>query len=510
MATRRKRRGGRVACIDLPAIALQILLRDRPDFRRYPAAVVAEDLPSAPLLCLSPLAERAHLRAGMRYGAARDLVPSLRAAPVPRERITATIEELVRSLQTFSPRIEADAERPGTFYADPSGLSRIYGGHRSWAVAVSEYLKGRGFRSSVVVGFERFESFAVVRTKPGVRVLASREEARELLWEVPLAALGVSPKLRDDLALLGVTTVGDLVSLPSASLHARYGPEASALHALAADPQMPLQPRAIDEPVRVTAEIDPPDADHARLLFAIKGALHALVQQVTTRCEVLSAVELELTLETRPSQVRRERIEPAEPTRDAMLLIDLIRLRLNDATLAAPIEGIALTAVTAPPSGQQLVLFGLTAGYDRRAKRDAGDRALARVRAAFGPRSVSKARLRDAHLPEAGFSWDGVRSMPKVARHKEVRSRSAPALVRRVLTRPKALPPRDRDDPTAGPRIDGGRALLRLYGPYRVSGGWWVRTVERDYYYGETDRGDLLWLYFDRPRQRWFLQGVVD
>ncbi|MCA9661507.1 MAG: hypothetical protein KC486_24420, partial [Myxococcales bacterium] len=53
-------------------------------------------------------------------------------------------------------------------------------------------------------------------------------------------------------------------------------------------------------------------------------------------------------------------------------------------------------------------------------------------------------------------------------------------------------------------------AVRRLHGPYRVSGGWWVRAVERDYYYAETTGGELLWLFFDRPRRRWFLHGVVD
>ena len=46
--------------------------------------------------------------------------------------------------------------------------------------------------------------------------------------------------------------------------------------------------------------------------------------------------------------------------------------------------------------------------------------------------------------------------------------------------------------------------------PSRVSGAWWVRTVERDYYYAQTQHGELLWIYFDRPRGRWFLHGIVD
>lgn len=52
--------------------------------------------------------------------------------------------------------------------------------------------------------------------------------------------------------------------------------------------------------------------------------------------------------------------------------------------------------------------------------------------------------------------------------------------------------------------------MVRMHGPFRISGGWWVKTVERDYYYVETQRGDVLWVFYDRPRRRWFLHGFVD
>jgi protein ImuB len=42
-----------------------------------------------------------------------------------------------------------------------------------------------------------------------------------------------------------------------------------------------------------------------------------------------------------------------------------------------------------------------------------------------------------------------------------------------------------------------------------ISGGWWQREVHRDYYYAETRRGDLLWIYYDRRQRAWFQHGVV-
>ncbi len=496
----------RVACIDLPELPLQLLLRDRPAMRRGPAAVVADDRPEAPLVHLNADARRARLRTGMRYGAARDLVPTLRAGVVPEERLQEAMAELVSALQTFSPRVEPDAERPGVLWADPSGLERIYGGVRTWARSVRAYLRARDLRSTVAVGFGRFSSFCLARGAAGAGVLVVRDEAEEraLLEAVRLDAIGVSPGLRDELGLLGVHRVGDLVGLPSSALRARFGAEASRLSELASDEQLPVQPSPFGEPTKVALEIDPPDADHARLLFGIKGALHELLRQVSAEARSVLALRLELALES--GQVHTERIEPAAPTRDAMLLLDLVRLRLGDVALGAPVSAVSLEAETTAPSGEQLALFP----SEQRRDRPAAGRALARVRAAFGPRSVTRARLRDAHLPEAGFAWEPLAELPR-PRRAPVPAPEAPPLVRRVLPRPRPLPARDAARPDAGPFVgDGDRALVRLYGPYRVSGGWWVRTVERDYYYAETGRGDLLWLFYDRPRHKWFLHGVVD
>jgi protein ImuB len=52
--------------------------------------------------------------------------------------------------------------------------------------------------------------------------------------------------------------------------------------------------------------------------------------------------------------------------------------------------------------------------------------------------------------------------------------------------------------------------VVKMTGPYVVSGGWWVRAVHREYHYARTERGDLMWVYYDRRRRRWFLQGGVE
>jgi protein ImuB len=52
--------------------------------------------------------------------------------------------------------------------------------------------------------------------------------------------------------------------------------------------------------------------------------------------------------------------------------------------------------------------------------------------------------------------------------------------------------------------------VVRVDGPYVVAGGWWNRPVHREYHFAETRKGDLLWVYYDRMRRRWFLHGRVE
>jgi protein ImuB len=212
-------------------------------------------------------------------------------------------------------------------------------------------------------------------------------------------------------------------------------------------------------------------------------------------------LDLSFYLERAP--VQHEHLEPASPTLDLMLLLELIRLRLGETRLQGAVEEVELLATTTRTTAEQVPLPGHQPHRDV----SAAHRALARIRAAYGEHSVTRAQIREAHLPEASFQWEPI-DHARISGKAGLQSLSS--MIRRVYTKPKALGSREPQTPEAGPALAKNQAIEHLYGPYRVSGGWWKRLVERDYYYAETDQGDLLWLFYDRPRKRWFLHGVLD
>jgi protein ImuB len=505
-----------VACLDLPALPLQLVWRREPAWRAHPVVVIDEDRPQGGVLWACERARAAGVLAGQRYAHALSLCGGLRARVVPPEQIEAAIAELRTALHRLSPRVEPG--EPGTFWLDGDGLERIFPDRRdqprgtAWAAAITAAAAALELRGAVVVGFSRFATYAIARgERLGAVVLRSPEDEQARARAVPLARLELHPKLREALGRLGVTTVGQMVRLPGGGILERFGPEAHRLYQLAAgerwDPVVPVAPpEAPDERVLLDEE----DDDIERLVFAMKGPLDRLLGRLADRGRALTALHVELTLKHAVGRVelRAECIKPAAPTLDARSLVRLVNLRLTGAPPAAPVNAIRVWADDIAATREQLALFA------SRPRRDlhAADEALARLRAELGDDAVVRAVLRDGHLPEARFGWERL--------VHTVLARPAPPrvgtlvrpLVRRLLPRPQPLPPQARqvrDDGWLLTGLEHG-AVLRIKGPYIVSGGWWATELHREYHYAELRRGDCLWVYYDRNRRRWFWHGGVE
>jgi len=499
----------RLACVDLPAFPLQLLLQRHREWAGHPAAVVAEDKPQGLLLWVNEKARRQGVLPGLRYAAALSLASDLRAAVVLETEIQKAVENLVYILMRFTPEVEASNEEPGVFWLNGAGLRRIYVSPRQWAHEIQKDLRDRGFTANLAVGFTRFGPYAAAKSKPGVTIFRDPAEESDHARSVPLNRLNIDPKFRDALSKLGIETIGALLSLPQGGLRERFGKAAHRLYRLAAgDLWTPLDPRAPEEPVRQKFLLDNPESDATRLLFLIKQMLHPLLAALAERHQALAALQLSLLIDH--GDWLREPLRTAEPTLDAAQILDLVRLRLESLQLAAGVIEIELGAETSAASSEQLRLFeaSILSGVQGPARDlDAVNRALARLRAEFGEGSVVCARLADGHLPDAKFSWEPVSR----ARRPEPKPVGEKTLVRRILAKPEPLPSgpfHSHEDPwLLGTRHD---AVARLIGPYVFSGGWWNRQIEREYYYVETRRGDLLWLYYDRVRRKWFCQGGIE
>jgi protein ImuB len=368
---------------------------------------------------------------------------------------------------------------------------------------IKKDLEGQGWLFSIVVGFTRFGTYALARATEGILILRTADDERAAARRTPIDRLLLEPAARDALTRLGVTNIGGFTDLPADGIHKRFGVAAARLHQLASGAlALPVQPDLPPPPAVEHRILDHAVADSERLVAWFERMLAPLVVVLGNRAESVAELKLGFRFERLGDHV--ESVRPAAPTLDARQLVELIRLRLEAIrTLPDAAEELWLTARGVTSGAKQLAMFAST-----RRNVDAANRALARVRADLGDDAVVRAEIHDAHLPEGTFSWERFETL-KPATPREVPKRGH--LIRRIQTRPIPLPHRPRHEPD-GWMLRGLEQgpVVRVYGPYVVSGGWWNRTIHREYHYAETQKGEILWVYYDRLRRRWYLQGKVE
>jgi protein ImuB len=500
----------RLACVDLHALPLQLLLREHPEWASAPAVVVDEDKPQGTILWVNQKARARRILRGMRYSAGLSLDGTLRAATVTDAVMMRAQKQILRALRQYTPHI--DAAETGIFVLNASGLGRLFPALEYWARSIVAALHGQGLSARVVVGFDRFHVYALARARlrEAVVVFDNREAEAHASQQVPLERLLDDREAIDALAKLGIATVGELLALPEGGLHERFGPTLSRLWKLGNGARKePVRDTPDVEPIARAIALDDAETDSERLLFLSKRLLHPLLAQLAERGEALARLDIFLQLERAAHAREGERCEthvaPADPTLDAAVILDLVRLRFGAlvSQLAAGVKSLRLQAKAAPAPREQLALFRAAPKRDLRA----AERALARIRSEFGEQAVLIAKLGDGHLPEARYAWAPLMRLSAPAPRRVA---LAP-LVRRFQSPGIALPQRARREPD-GWLVSGLAlgAVIKLVGPYAVSGGWQHREIQREYYFAQVTRGDWLWIYFDEQRRSWRQVGRIE
>lgn len=609
----------RRACVDVPALPLQLLLRRHPEWRERPAAVTSGKASTArePIVWVNREAVRQGVRPGMAPAAAAACCPDLRIGQVAPSEIEAAVSELAGRLYRWSPIVEsAAALRPslagfgavGSFWLRASGLSTLFGPLPDWVGSVRKDLEACGFRSSVAVGFSRFGAFAAARARFGEQVFEDPAEERRAAGEAPLVRFGLSDRTLAGLEKLGIRRLRDLLRLSGKGLGDRYGEEARQLHRLASGEIEVLascvfQP---DPPLERRALFDPPETNGERLLFSVKRLLDEILDELGR--EGLAVLDLSYEMRREDGRLAAASVLPTAPSLDGVRLLSLLRLRLGAESEAeqrteektGDSSGVTAFVLRAragllASEPQDLFEFGeANAGAGgnaiRRDRKQAAE-ALASIRAKFGEDSLVRIETREAHLPRARFRCrpiapaeavvgrpasgaagasrsrlpakprtpaksrsgraasgpdqggpGGLRIVASPATPSdtppatpsdtppdapmespiEFPSRRRPTLVRRIYDRPLPLPQAvgsfrngQRNEPETWLLQATERGPVRNFaGPYRISGGWWRRLsgrpLARDYYFVRLQQGEVCWVFFDRERRSWFLEGRIE
>ncbi len=495
----------RVACINLTLLPLQILMRKHPDWSTCPVALIAEEKPASPLLCTNPLAAEKGVHSGIRYSEALSLVPDLRAGSVSDKEQESCLEEIKIVLNRFSPDIEACSFDSNAIWVNVKGLQGIFKSPSRWVVAVREALNKLGYQATIVVGFTRFGSYGLSRSRPSSLILRSISEEQQALSHCPISSFPLAIRASRLLTRLGIKTVRDFQNLPIDGTLKRFGKETKAiLDALRADRGLPIQAMTFAKPLVYHKRLDTALSSHHLLMEELILLLDNALTQLSSRAGLVSEVEITLTSED--GSVHSEQVRPARPSQNKKVLQRLIDLRLANIVYHSGIEMLSLWVKEAPSHSEQHDLFG-----PAHSQADAAAQAFALIRARLGNDAVVLAQLCKSHQPEKAFVWQTTDQLLSAKETEAAKSsqESQPhdyqpeqaQAVRRLFLHP----------PLQNILLTSQR---RLAGPFLISKNWWelgeqsqpYGTLQYCFFLSET--GDVSWLRSDGSSTH--ALGVVD
>lgn len=492
----------RIACLLVPALPLEALLRAEPPLRGAPLAVLDSDAARAAVLCASAEAEAAGVGPGMSAAAARAACGALVLRPRSPALERSALDALCDLAAAHAPVYERGEAGVLLGVGD---LGRLFPSEAGLGASLWTQCERLGLRARVGLASGPRLSQVAARSGEGVTVIAPGDE-RRFLSGLPLDALEPGEALAARLRAFGVRGVADLAALPRPPLAMRLGAAGVQLHRLACgEDDAPLRPTTPPAILSEVLDLDDPLDNLEALAFLLRGALDRLVVRLTVRGQALQDYTLRLDLSPRGQESWPVKV--AAPTRDVATLLRLGRAALQALPPTAPVRRVALLCRPGAPRPTQLDLF--SAAGPSPAQLSA---ALARVQSLCKDEGAGVPAVPDTHLPGdyrvlAFPAQRPARPAPPGPPGPPARARLAPHVLRpprpaEVIVlegRPVAL------------RAEGASGEVRSCGgPHRVRIGWGQRPCLRDYYDVELGDGGLWRLFQDLATAAWFLDARYD
>jgi protein ImuB len=526
----------RLACVFVPQLALQAVLRRTPEARGHAVALVevAARGGNARVVAATDEARRAGVRVGMTVAQASAACPTLRQASAAAADVAAAEAALADVGYAFAPRIDTDGVTAdgaggggaaGRVFFDIADLQRLYPlGEGAIAQAIQAQAARVGLGVRVAIASSK--GIARVATRARALAVVPLGGERGFLAPLPVAVLedeasrsgNGSGKNENAIAVAlrrwGITTVGALAALPRAEVALRLGEAGARLCRLAAGVHdEPFMPRLPADALEEGIEIDYPIYEIEPLAFVLRGLVDRALARLACRSLACAGLTLRLGLDPRGLDVREVPI--AAPTRDSATLLQLVRLDLARRPPAAPVVAIMLTALPARVRSTQLDFL--------RAAGPAADRlaaTIARLAALVGPDNVGTPGVEDTWREEAvtvaPFVFaQGSRAPSASTAAANGANGDGTLVVHRFRPAQEIEVLMGRDGPTALRGDETTARILIAAGPYRMNGEWWRPQDEggdwnRDYWDVHASDGAVYRLHRDQRDDRWYLDGYYD
>ncbi|MDH4553967.1 DNA polymerase Y family protein [Pseudomonas sp. BN417] len=454
----------RWACILLPQLALDGVLRGHPE-PEAPLALVTGTPQRRVLRALNPAAKALGLRPGQSLTAAHVLTRDFTLVEYDPAQIDRWQQLLAAWAYRFSSQVSL--RYPRTLLLEVESSFALFGPWPRFEARLRRELTALGFRHRIVAAPNPAAARILANAYDGLAV-ASQDELRQALGRMPVERVGLAREAATAFARMGLRSLDQVLALPRQTVARRFPAEVlQHLDCLLGERPLALEcyrpPDEFDVRIELNFEVE----SHQALLFPLRRLTADLAAFLAGRDSGVQRFILHL--EHRDLSDTRVPVGLLSAEREAAMLFELARGRLEQLQVPAPVRAFRLQARDLPvfvPERREL--------FDERPQQSLPwEQLRERLRARLGDEAVHSLAARADHRPECAWQLDG--DAPPAA------LQPGPPRPGWLLREP--VPLRE-------------AALRILAGPERIESGWWDGgDVRRDYYLVETRSGQRGWAY---------------
>ena len=451
----------RWACILLPQLAMDGVLRQRSD-AHAPLVLLAGPAQRRRLQAVNPTARALGLKPGQSLTAAQALSQHFATAEYDPAAIERWQQLLAAWAYNFSAQVSL--HYPRCLLLEVQSSLGLFGPWPRFEARLREELTALGFQHRITVAPNPAAARVLANAHDGLAV--DDETLHQALAPLPVERLGFSREASSAFARMGVRNLAQLLVLPRDGLAKRFPAEVLIqLDTLLG--QRPLALAFYRPPDRFEAriELNFEVESHQALLFPLRRLTADLAAYLAGRDSGVQRFVLHLEHRNRPASQVPVGLLSAE--REAAMLFELTRGRLEQQQLPEPVLAVRLVAQDLPPfvpEHQRL--------FEERPQQSLPwEQLRERLRARLGDDAVQGLGARADHRPEQAWS-----------------SQSADVPLPPCGPRPGWL--------LAEPQPLREGSVQIISGPERIESGWWDGgDVRRDYYRVETRAGQRGWAF---------------
>ena len=450
-----------------------------------PLAIVGAD---HQLVQLNQSARQAGLMTGMGLASAAALCHHLQLIPHQVELEQQQLQQLAQLLYQYCADLALQSDCGLLLKLSP--MLALYGGATAFWQQLQQVLQHTGYQYH----------FATAQQPLVARLLAQQgwdqfllhsEKIQQQLKVLPLQQAGLPEPLPEQLQRLGLTRLGDLLTIPQAELVRRFGtPMLQYLQQLRGEKPVLaefIQPtEQFEQQLELLYEMERSDQ-----LLAPLQHLFSLLQLYLQQRDQL-AYQLDLGLLQRQDQQQQLQLHSAQGEYQSKDWLKIAQLQLVRLKLNKPVIQLKLTLRHSGPRYAHYRPLLTSHGAAGKEQLYSPMQLLSLLQARLGKSHVRSPCLHNDLLPEQASGY--APALQQQARISGPLAQVRPAF---LLDPPLAL------DPTQQ------QQLQLHYGPERLSCGWWQQhSQHRDYYVAQNAQGQWLWLFRDLQQpELLYLQG---